>query len=294
MQLTDIAAYAAVLALVALDIWARAERNRILLGIPTGTCARINMMGDAIAYVTPGRLGGEPLRFFGFLRAGATAPAVLAAFAIEFLIDAVLLVVVGVLLAVAFRAEGADWLARLVVLLRSPTARLVAMLTIVAALISVLVAKRMSGRLPARWVRTLIDALHAVRITPPNVLAGATLTTMVSIAARTAILPVLAPKVAGLSLGGVTLASYVLMYGQMMLPTPAGAGGVELGFIAGFQTALDAEARTALIALWRFYTLVVPVVAGALLMARAGLLRRGAVAAALKARAEAAKKQAEG
>ncbi len=267
--------------MVALDIWARAARSSFLLDVPVTAAARINMMGDAIAYVTPLRLGGEPLRFVAFTRAGAAAPRVLASFAIEIVIDAILLVAVAGALGVVFEQQGLAGLARLVALLKDPRASGAAIITVLAAILCALIAVRLSRRLPVRITTTLKDAWQVLRTVPPRLQLAVTWTTLVSIAARTAILPVLAMRVPGLSLGGVVLGSYALMYGQMMLPTPAGAGGVELGFIAGFEDTLDATARAELLGWWRFYTLALPVIAGALLLARAGLLRRGAVRAAL-------------
>ena len=272
--LSQLPAHIVVLLLIALDIVARAARSSYLLDVPVPTAARINMMGDAIAYITPLRLGGEPLRYVAFTRAGAAAPRVLASFAVEIVIDAILLVVVAAALGAVFEHQGLAGLERLVALLRDPSARWVAGLTALAALLCALIAVRLSRRLPVQITTTLKDAWQVLRTIPPRLQFAATWTTLLSIAARTAILPVLAMHVPDLSLGGVVLGSYALMYGQMMLPTPAGAGGVELGFIAGFEDSLDAPARAELLALWRFYTLVLPVALGFLLMARAGLLRR--------------------
>ena len=56
----------------------------------------------------------------------------------------------------------------------------------------------------------------------------------VNLATRVAILPVLAltlPNPPALAL--LIVGSFALLYGQLILPTPAGAGAVELGFLGG-------------------------------------------------------------
>jgi len=85
---------------------------------------------------------------------------------------------------------------------------------------------------------------------------------------RTAILPVLAAGHAG-SLASLILGSFALLYGQLLLPTPAGVGAVELGFVGGFAGTLSAAAVAALLVAWRVYTLIVPAALGALLLADA-------------------------
>jgi uncharacterized membrane protein YbhN (UPF0104 family) len=47
--------------------------------------------------------------------------------------------------------------------------------------------------------------------------------------------------------------SFVLLYSQLVLPTPAGAGAVDLGFLSGMAGDLGAGNAALLIA-WRFYT----------------------------------------
>ena len=69
------------------------------------------------------------------------------------------------------------------------------------------------------------------------------------------------------------LASALLVYGQTLAPTPAGAGVVELGFLVGLQR-ISPGALPALILLWRTYTLALGVVAGSALLLREGLPQR--------------------
>ena len=55
-----------------------------------------------------------------------------------------------------------------------------------------------------------------------------------NVATRTAILPVLALTLPSPpELGPMFLGSFALLYSQLILPTPSGAGAVELGFLGG-------------------------------------------------------------
>jgi uncharacterized membrane protein YbhN (UPF0104 family) len=89
--------------------------------------------------------------------------------------------------------------------------------------------------------------------------------TLVNVAARVAMLPVLALTLdAHPPLGAVAMGSFALLYSQLILPTPAGAGAVELGFLGGAAGELGANDALLLLA-WRFYTTGVGVLLGVLL-----------------------------
>jgi len=54
-------------------------------------------------------------------------------------------------------------------------------------------------------------------------------------------------------LGPVIFGSFALLYSQMVLPTPSGAGVVELGFLGGAAGELG-EGQGWILLAWRFYT----------------------------------------
>jgi uncharacterized membrane protein YbhN (UPF0104 family) len=62
--------------------------------------------------------------------------------------------------------------------------------------------------------------------------------------------------------------SFALLYSQLILPTPSGAGAVELGFLGGAAGDLGGSAGWLLLA-WRFYTNGVGVLLGIGLAAHA-------------------------
>jgi uncharacterized membrane protein YbhN (UPF0104 family) len=55
--------------------------------------------------------------------------------------------------------------------------------------------------------------------------------------------------------------SFALLYSQMVLPTPSGAGVVELGYLGGGAGAL-VEGQGWILVAWRFYTNGIGVVLG--------------------------------
>jgi uncharacterized membrane protein YbhN (UPF0104 family) len=64
--------------------------------------------------------------------------------------------------------------------------------------------------------------------------------------------------------GVMMVGSFVLLYSQLVLPTPAGVGAVELGFLAGLAGDLGSGEGELLVA-WRFYTVGAGALLGAIL-----------------------------
>ncbi len=265
----------AALGLFILDLVVRAIRLQLLLPrtqrFTLWPSITVNAYGEAAAAVTPGRLGGDPARFLGLRRAGVEVPEALAALGIDRIINWVLVGAAAVLLGVAFAGGGAHAVERLLALTRKPQARLLVAAALVLALVSVALARRYRHRFPARLALPLADAVRRARDLGSPVLAAATALTAVSIVTRVAILPVLVAGHAGVALSAVVLGSFALLYGQLLLPTPAGAGGVELGFVAGFAGVMSAGELAALLVAWRIYTLILGAALGGVLFARGGL-----------------------
>lgn len=264
------------------DVVVRAARIRLLVpGTPNLTLRQaitINAYGDAASAVTPARLGGDPARFLGFRRAGVETPRALAGLAVEALIDWVLLALAAVLLGVAFADTAAAGVARLVPLATGPTARVLIAAVLALALVSAALALWYRRRHPlplpggsASWAASLAGTWrHARGLGGRTVMLAAALTTL-SMAARTAILPVLAAGLPGLDPRAVILGSFALLYGQLALPTPAGAGAVELGFVGGFAESMSPRALAALLLAWRLYTLILGAALGGVLVATTAL-----------------------
>jgi uncharacterized membrane protein YbhN (UPF0104 family) len=262
------------LTLCAGEVLVRALRIRLL--VPTGglslwQAVTVNAYGDAASAATPGRLGGDPARFFGFRRAAIPAPEALAGLAVESLIDWVLLGFATVVLSLALAGTAAEGVRRLVVLATSPKARMLVALVLAFIVLCAAVAWRYHRRSPSGASMTLALAWRRARALGWRPVALAAGLTTLSMAARTAILPVLVMGLPGVAPGAVVLGSFALLFGQLALPTPAGAGGIELAFIGGFAGMVGSRDLAALLLAWRIYTLILGAALGAVLFARVSL-----------------------
>jgi uncharacterized membrane protein YbhN (UPF0104 family) len=87
--------------------------------------------------------------------------------------------------------------------------------------------------------------------------------TFLGLAARVAILPVLALTLPfPPPMGPLTFGSFALLYAQVLVPTPSGAGVIDLGFVGGAVGDLGEHHRR-LLFIWRIYTTAAVVAIGA-------------------------------
>ncbi|HMA43716.1 MAG TPA: lysylphosphatidylglycerol synthase domain-containing protein [Gemmatimonadales bacterium] len=257
------------------DVLVRALRIRLL--VPTGglslwQAVTVNAYGDAASAVTPGRVGGDPARYWGFRRAAVPVPSAVAGLAVEALIDWVLLALATLALSIGFAATAANGVRRLAALAAAPRARILIAFVVVLAVLCVILIRYLR-RAPHSAVPMLVLAWRqACALGWRRVALAAALTT-VSMVSRTAILPVLVAGLPGLDLGSgaVWLGSFALLFGQLALPTPAGVGAIELGFAGGFAGKLAGHELAELLIVWRVYTLLLSAALGAMLLGRAWL-----------------------
>jgi uncharacterized membrane protein YbhN (UPF0104 family) len=274
-------------ALVALDLAVRGWRIQWIL---QGTQCRItfldaltlNAVGDAAAAVTPNRIGAEPARLGGAMLSRVPLAAGVVAIAIETLVMGVTTIAAAVWLAVLYAPEW--WRTAGPALedtIDDAWPFILAMLA--AGLLAWWAVRRFAPALSHSMRRGSRRAWVYARRMPRWPLVAAAITSVISIAARVAILPVLAATLPHPPpLGPLCFASFGLVYGQMLLPTPSGAGVVELGFLGGAVGNLGAGYKPLLL-LWRFYTTVLLIAEGVAL----GLWRYGpgAVRAIVRGRA---------
>ena len=276
--ISSLAPQLAALALCGLDVLVRGIRLRLLIpGVDRLSLWRaitVNAYGDAASAITPGRLGGDPARFVGFRRSGIDTARALAGLTVEALIDWVLLAAAVVILGLLLADTAAAGTRHLVTLATGPTARLLVATVVALVALSAWAARRYRRRIPVGATESLSAAWQRARQLGWRTVTLAAALTAVSMTLRTAILPVLAAAHAGpdtAAVGSLILGSFALLYGQLLLPTPAGAGAVELGFVGGFAGTMSPGALAALLVAWRVYTLIVPAGLGALLLAGAAL-----------------------
>lgn len=259
------AGHAACAALVACDLLARSWRLRLLtagagheLGLMDSL--RTNLLADAGAALSPMRLAGEPARVAGMRLAGVPLPTTLAAITWEVTLAWPLLAVTTVIFTAL--AAPAWWATTAPLLLE----RIASGWPVVAGLVAVLIAAAVWA---TRW-RDQLGGGHFVgrfgtswRQMPPGPLLASVPLSLINMVTRTALLPALvlarpdAPEAAVVWYG-----SFLLIYGQLLLPTPAGAGAVELGFLGGAVGSLEGD--VGLLLAWRWWANGVPVLLGLL------------------------------
>jgi uncharacterized membrane protein YbhN (UPF0104 family) len=242
---------------------ARAGRLRVLVQALGGSIGFLdalwaNLVEDASAALTPMRLGGLPARAVILQRAGVGPGTILLATVAESAVVYPLVIAAGIGLALT---SAPDWW-REVAPRIARTAAGTGRWLIPALALSVLAGWLLWRFLPRppEWLAPVRDWRQVRRAGLPA-LGGCMALSLASLAVRIAILPILTRTAASPPpLGAVTFSSFTLLYGQALLPTPSGAGAVELGFLSG-GAGIAGAAATRLLLAWRFYTALVPIVA---------------------------------
>ncbi len=259
------------LALVAVDFLARSWRIQwIIQGlghrISLWDSFVLNAFGDAACALTPLRIGGEPARLAGLLRTRVPATAAFVAISLEVLAAWPVVIVAAGWLAWAYAPE---WWTAAGPRLTAAAARAWPWIALVAvlSLAAWRYARRITSPAARHLRRPVRRALVYWRRMPRWPLVASIPLSLLNLATRVAILPVLAltqPNIP--SLGLLAFGSFALLYSQLLLPTPSGAGAVELGFLGGAAGDYG-EADGWLLLVWRFYTNGVGVLLGVILAA---------------------------
>jgi uncharacterized membrane protein YbhN (UPF0104 family) len=270
--MSPLQAHLLCLALVAADLLARAWRIQwIVQGLGHRMSLRdsfvLNAFGDAACALTPLRIGGEPARLAGMLRSRVPATAAFVAISLEVLAAwPVILVAAGWLI---WRYAPAWWLVagpRLTAAAETAWPWVVAV-----AILSVLAwraARRVTSPAARQLRRPIRRALVYWRRMPRWPLVASIPLSFINLATRVAILPVLALTLPSPpALGPLVVGSFALLYSQLVLPTPSGAGAVELGFLGGAAGDLGSGEGWLLLA-WRIYTNGIGVLLGVVLAVR--------------------------
>jgi uncharacterized membrane protein YbhN (UPF0104 family) len=268
---TPAAAHALCLALVALDLLARAWRIQWLvqgLGhrMSLWDSFIVNAFGDAACALTPLRLGGEPARLAGMLRR-VPATAAFVAISLEVLAAWPVIIVAAGWLAWRYAPEW--WLSAGPRLAATATAAWPwVLLVAVVSVIAWRMARRVASPAAHQLRRPVRRVLVYWRRMPAWPLVAGIPLSFLNLATRVAILPVLALTLPDPpAMGPLAVGSFALLYSQLLLPTPSGAGAVELGFLGGAAGDLGGNEGWLLV-FWRFYTNGIGVLLGVILASR--------------------------
>jgi uncharacterized membrane protein YbhN (UPF0104 family) len=256
--MNPVTAHAICLGLVALDFLVRGWRIQwIMQGLGSPLRLRdalvVNAFGDAANALTPLRLGGEPARVAGMLKSGMRLTAALVGITLEAVISRLVLIAIAAWLIWQF--APAWWVTA------GPGLRVGAsrawpwiLLTLLVGLLLWRYTRRAMSPATRRLRRPMRRVLVYLRRMPRWPLVASIPLSVIAMATRVAILPVLTFTLpTPPPLGPAIFGSFALLYSQMALPTPSGAGVVELGFLGGAAGELGAGQGWILLA-WRFYT----------------------------------------
>lgn len=263
--------HAACLGLVVVDQVARALRLLVVLkalGSPVSfkRAFIINALGEGASSVTPMRLGGEPMRLAEMIRSRIPAGVAVVSIGVEVMMAWPFIVLCGAFLVWMYAPRWWEAVSPTlpgVVEDAWPWVAGVALLSGAAIVALRRLAPHSSGTL----MGSLRMALANARRMPPKLLLASIPCTLLNVASRTLILVVLASAApAPVSHGAVALGSYTLLYSQLILPTPSGAGTVDIGFLGGAGGYVG-QGATQVLLFWRFYTVALPISLGFLLAA---------------------------
>lgn len=252
------AAHALCLSLFAADLLTRSWRIQVLsrgLGRRTRfvDVFTLNAASDATAALTPLKVGGEPIRFGGLIKAGLNVSDTIALISVEGIMEWLAVIALGVWMGFHW---GGDWWRdqqRVLVPHLKRAAPWVGGILVIGIACWFLF-RRFLPRITVHVGGTLRDSLRLARRMKAWAIAVSIPLTIVHIAARIAILPVIFATLADPpGLGTVVLGSFALLYGQNFVPTPSGAGVIELGFLNGAAGYAGPDAAP-LLWMWRFYT----------------------------------------
>jgi uncharacterized membrane protein YbhN (UPF0104 family) len=246
------------LGLFTADILARTWRIQVLSrGLGSRTrflhVFTLNAASDATAALTPLKVGGEPTRFGGLIKAGLNVSDTIALMSVETIIEWLVAITVGLWIGVHWGGEW--WRAEQHVLVPHLKHAAPWVFGIVAIGIALwFLFRRFLPHITVHVGGTLRDSLRLARRMKVWAIAVSIPLTAVHIVARIAILPVIFATLADPpALGTMVVGSFALLYGQNFVPTPSGAGAVELGFLNGAAGYAGPDAEPLLL-MWRFYT----------------------------------------
>jgi hypothetical protein len=278
-------AHAACAAVACLEVLARGVKLTIAaraLSIPLDLNAAVRTCvgGDFGAAITPSRSGAEPARFLILAEAGVKPAQNLLLLWVELSLEMLSLAFVVLVFAVWFSGAGMALQGVLAVV------GFYALFVIGIAALGIVLARRSEREPPtwlaaigvhgARWeraqrlLRRVRQSTEAVRRAHWGLAIAAYLVSLIHVALRLAVLPIIVYALGptDVPLAPLVLWPLALFYGAVVAPVPGGGGVIELGFRHFLGGIIPAFLIGASLVWWRFYTFYILVIMGALAAGR--------------------------
>jgi uncharacterized protein (TIRG00374 family) len=241
-----------------------------------GTSLRVCLGGDFGASITPARSGAEPARYLVLAEAGVPAAGTLLILFTELVLEMTSLALLCIILAVAFNGSG-----RIVQLMTGMVGGYAAFVIAVGAAGYMLAHRNANGPPPdwatrlglhaGRWrviqrsLRATKEGIGALRHARVGPMAAAFLASMLHVALRLTVLPVIALAMdPTLPFAQLVLWPLVLLYGGAVAPAPGGGGAVEYAFTFAFSDVMTPAVLGGALVWWRFYTFYLYILLGAI------------------------------
>jgi uncharacterized membrane protein YbhN (UPF0104 family) len=249
--------HASCAALLLANLAVRTWRTQVIfrgLGrpVPFVDVMTANLAGDAAAALTPLRVGGLPAQIAFFQRRGVAPQVTVPTLLVESILLYPVYAVIGAVLATV---AGRAWFAELRTF-GSDAGRALAWLGVIFAVgwLLVLLLRRAAPHRSQQVGQSLAGGLALVRNMGPRPALLTVPLTVADVLTRIALLPILALGLVNAPPADVlAIASFAMLYGQIAMPTPGGAGIVDLGVLGGAAGDLGTQAGTILL-WWRAYT----------------------------------------
>lgn len=240
------------------------------------TAFRVCLGGDFGASVTPSRSGAEPARFLIMAEARTPLGGIVMVLWAEIVLEVLSLATVALLIAGVF--PGTDKAVTSVLLVIATYA----MTVLAVSLIGLVLSRRNANGPPPRWassvglhagrwraiqkaLRQLRTSVEALRHAKPFWMIGSFLASALHVVSRLCILPGIVLFVAPTTPVAPLIAwPLAMQYGAAVVPAPGGGGAVELVFKKTLGGVIPAEIFGASLVWWRFYTIYLYIIVGAL------------------------------
>jgi len=240
------------------------------------TAFRVCLGGDFGASVTPSRSGAEPARFLIMAEAKTPLGGIVMVLWAEIVLEVLSLATVALLIALFF--PGTDRAVTSVLLVIATYATTVLAVSVIGLILS---RKNANGPPPTwapriglnsgRWrsiqkaLRQLRSSVAALKDAKRGWMLASFLSSALHVMSKLAILPGLVLFVAPQTpIAPLVAWPLAMQYGAAIVPAPGGGGAVELVFKQTLGNVIPADIFGASLVWWRFYTIYLYILVGAL------------------------------